>query len=422
MNDQSASEPVPPHRSELSLEYVSNDQMEQYNRAVAAGFHAEFHSEDFEVERELFDPKRSIGFTSGGRWVSSALTMPRRMTVPGGSVGTAAVTAVTVAPGYRRRGLLTQMMKRQLTDVAAGGEPLSLLWATESLIYGRFGYGQVTRKLTLSGLTREMDFLPEVDLGRGSADEVDQDQFLAAVGPLRESILPDRPGQLNRDPLWWRVTLYDPERHRDGAGPLRYLLHFSESGEPDGFATFRTKRNSSLTDLGGEVIIGDLDADNPAAYAGLWRWLLDLDLIRAFSKHTAPTDEPLLQLVANPRMITAKLNDATYARIVDVPAALSARSYACEVDLVLEVVDAFLPEVGGRFRLSGGPDAASAERTDRSPDLTVTARQLAAIYLGGTSARDFSRAGLLVEHAPGAVRRATTAFGSDRAAFCHDFF
>jgi len=344
------------------------------------------------------------------------------MTVPGGSVGAAAVTAVTVAPGYRRRGLLTQMMKRQLTDVAAGGEPLSLLWATESLIYGRFCYGQVTRKLALSGLTREMTFLPEVDLGHGSADEVSQEQYLAAVGPLREAILVDRPGQLNRDPLWWRVNLYDPERHRDGASPIRYLLHFSAAGEPDGFASFRTKRNSSLTDQGGEVIIGDLDASNPAAYAALWRWLLDLDLIRAFSKHVAPTDEPLLQLVTNPRMITAKLSDATYARIVDVPAALGARTYDAELDLVLEVVDAFLPDLGGRFRVSAGAEGATAVRTDQTPDLTLSARQLAAIYLGGTSPRDFARAGLLTEHTSGAVHRASVAFGSDRAPFCHDFF
>jgi predicted acetyltransferase len=399
------------------------DGLEEYARAVSAGFHSEFHADDFEVTKPTIVPDRVFGFRAGGRWVATTMSWPKTMTVPGGTVGAAAVSEVTVAPGYRRRGLLTKMMRHQLTDIAARGtEPVTVLWATESLIYGRFGYGQVTRRLELSGLTRELAFLPEVDLGHGSADEVTREQFLALAVPLRESLVADRPGHLDRNQDWWNMYLNDPERDRNGAGPIRYLVHFTEEGEADGFATFRTKRQSSQTDQGGEVVIGDLDAANPAAYAALWRWLLDLDLIRAFSKHVAPTDEPLRQLVANPRMITAKLSDATYARIVDVPAALSARTYRSELDLTLEVIDNFLPDFGGRFRLAGGPDGATVTRTDQTPDLTLTARQLSAVYLGGTSVQEFARAGLLSEHSPGAVHAATVAFGSDRAPFCHDFF
>ncbi|MBO0811320.1 MAG: GNAT family N-acetyltransferase [Microlunatus sp.] len=406
---------TPPHRAELFLDTVSEDQLEAFERAVTLGFHSDYHGDEWEAERKVYEPGRWFGFRSGERWVTSALSMARRMAVPGGTLDVAAVTAVTVAPAFRRRRLLTQMMRHQLTTIS---EPVALLFATESVIYGRFGYGGLTRQLRLSGKTRELGFLPEVDLGPGSVDEVTLEQYRALAAPLRAAILPDRPGHLERTEDWWASVLNDPERWRNGASARRYVLHFAGDGTPDGFACFRTKR----ADDGREVQIEELDASNPQSYAALWRWLLDLDLVRTVTRHSAPVDDPIHELLANPRMIKTELTDAAYARIVDVPAALQARTYSVDLDLVLEVVDQFLPDAGGRFRLQGGADGATVTRTDRSPDVTLTARQLAISYLGGTPATAFARAGLIEEHTPGALRTVTAGFGSDRAPFCPDFF
>src|SRR4051794_5934777 len=247
---------VPPHRADLRLHTVaSEEELDAFSRATARGFHSEFRPEDFAAERPLLELDRCFGFRSGDRWVTTALDAPRRMTVPGGSVPVAAVTAVTVAPGFRRQGLLTWMMRHQLTRIAEGGtEPLALLWATESLIYGRFGYGQTTRRLELSGETGRTAFLPDVDLGSGSTDEVEREEFLAVAAPLRASVLAERPGHLDRDEPGWTMALYDPEHNRGGSGPLRFALHFAADGAPDGFATFRIRRGGSFPE-GREVLI-----------------------------------------------------------------------------------------------------------------------------------------------------------------------
>ena len=409
---------TPPHQAELDLQTVAEDQIEDFERVVTRGFHSDFHGDEWVPERKSYVPGRWFGFRTGDRWVTTALSFPRRMSVPGGMVDVAGVTAVTVAPAFRRRGLLTAMMRHQLTTIS---EPIAMLYATESLIYGRFGYGSLTRHHRLSGKTRELGFLPEVDLGPGSVDEVDLDHYRSVVVPLRASMLGTRPGHLERDDVWWDGVFSDPERWRDGASAWRFALHFAADGTPDAYATFRTKRDSSIAD-GREVQVSEIDATSPQAYAALWRWLLDLDLIRAFRRGNAPVDDPLHELVANPRMIKTELSDAAYARIVDVPAALGARSYAVDLDLVIEVVDAFLPESGGRFRLQGGPDGSDVTRTDHTPDLSLSARQLAAIYLGGTPATTFARAGLLTEHTPGTAGLITRAFASDPAPFTTDFF
>ena len=104
------------------------------------------------MDRKLSDNKRMFGFKVGRRWVATCGDFERRLTVPGGAdVPTAAVTVVTVHPPYRRRGLLTAMMKHQLEQVAKRGEPLAALWASEALIYGRYGYGPATTRAVLKG-------------------------------------------------------------------------------------------------------------------------------------------------------------------------------------------------------------------------------------------------------------------------------
>jgi len=340
------------------------------------------------------------------------------MSVPGGRLPVAAVSLVTVAPAYRRRRLLTQMMQHQLEDVQRRGtEPVALLWASESLIYGRFGYGSAAPRLKLSGQTRSTAFVPQVDTGPGSVDEVTRQEFAAVVPALREQLLAVRPGQLDRPQPWWDLTLYDPEAWRKGASALRYALHFGPDSEVDGYALFRTNEADE-----GEVRVLELDAADPSAYAALWRYLLDLDLIRVFSRRNAPLDEPLRHLVADQRAITAELLDATYVRIVDLPAALTARTYSADLDLVLAVADPLLTANDGSYRLEVSGGRASVTRTRQEPDMSLSVRELGAIYLGGTALAPLHRAGLVSEHRTGAVLELAAAFSSAYAPFCPDFF
>lgn len=416
------SRPLPPHLAEPKLTYLEEAGTEAFTAAILRGFHDDYRPDLWEPFQKVQEPDRAFGFAVDGRWIATCGAFTRTMTVPGGSVPTAAVTAVTVSPTYRRRGLLTAMMKHQLEDIHRRSEPVALLWASESLIYGRFGYGHATPRLRISGQTPATAFLTGVDLGEGSVGEVERDDWLAAAMPLYDGLLGQRPGSLNRDASWWQVRLHDPEPWRRGAAALRFALHYDRSGQVDGFASFRVKGGDSGDNPAGEVQVADIEAGEPSAYAALWRFLLDLDLVRTFSRHNAPVDEPLRYLVADSRMIATELTDGTYARLVDVPAALQARAYAADLDVVIAVSDPLFPHNDASFRVQAGPDGADVSETRRRADVSLSVRDLGAIYLGGTQLSSLQSAGLVTEWTAGAVAAITAAFAAPRPPFCPDHF
>jgi predicted acetyltransferase len=417
--------PTAPHLVEPQLKHVTDATFKQFHAAISRGFQEAPRPETLDLDREVFDNERMFGFKVGRRWVSTCGDFARRLTVPGGAaVPTAAVTVVTVHPPYRRRGLLTAMMRHQLEQVARRGEPLAALWASESLIYGRFGYGPATTRAVLSGTNRRLSFLPGVATS-GSVDEVTREEFLAVAPGLHDSMRAERPGTMVRDKNVWEFAVFDMEFARRGSSEIRYVLHYDGAGDADGFATYRFKEKFD-EEPEGEVRIKEVWAEDPAAYATLWRYLLDLDLARTFHWWSAPLDEPLRHLVTDARAVGTTLTDNLYVRIVDVQAALAARKYAAGVDLVIEVDDPILTANTGRYRIvtDGDPEGSSAEvtRVTSAPDISMGVLELGSIYLAGVHLTDLHRVRRVCEHTPGAVAAASTAFGWHRAPWCPDMF
>ena len=98
--------------------------------------------------------------------------------------------------------------------------------------------------------------------------------------------------------------------------------------------------------------------------------------------------------------------------IVDVAAALLARQYQTDIDIVLDVRDSLLPVNAGRWRLVGPAfGAATVERTNARAALALDVRELGAAYLGGRSLCELASAGLVDQIRNGSLLRASTAFG-----------
>lgn len=402
----------------LELRPVTEPEFDRFHLAVERTFLSDVNEHDRERERAIFEFDRSLAVWDGADPVATIAAYSLEMTLPGGPRRVAGVSQVSVQPTHRRRGLLRTLMTTGLAGLRERGqEAVAALWATEPGIYGRFGYGAANSVVSVTVRRGEGAFgygAPEATgalrLGEPGAER-------AAMQAVLEAVRPTRVGLFARDDRWWDNRTSDPDarRARAGSSPLMAVVHDSDGGPdgstgPDGYALYSTAARWDDWVPRGTVDVREIVAHTPAAANSLWRYLLDTDLVAELTAWNLPLDSPLLHLMADARRARPTVRDNLHVRLVDLPRALSERSYTAPVDVVLEVSDRSAPWNAGRWRVSGGPGGgACAPTTDRA-DLALDVRELGAAHLGGVSLGALARAGLVQEHRPGAVAAAAQAW------------
>lgn len=352
------------------------------------------------------DPASPVGTV--GSWVAD-LTLPGRTSVPAW-----AISAVTVAPTHRRRGIARAMIEMELRDAVAAGVPIAMLTVSESTIYGRFGFAPAVLARDLVIDTRRATWTGPTSDGRVqfvTAEQVQQDGF-----EIVERVRLQTPGQMQYDGVLWDrqlgLMLGD-----DNAKNLRFIRHDDADGRPQGFAVYSVTEDD--VDFARHTLVLDtLVAATPEAYAGLWRFLLEMDLVSTIKAHLRPVDEPLHWLVADYRAVRSTEIDHLWTRILDVPAALAARTYASPGRLVLAVSDA-MGFAEGTWALEVDADGhAMVTSTDEAPDVTLSVGALSALHLGGASAHALATARIV----RGDVERLDAMFHSPVAPYLSIWF
>ncbi|MEU3607510.1 GNAT family N-acetyltransferase [Streptomyces sp. NPDC035033] len=354
-----------------------------------------------------------------GRPAGTAGAYSFELTLPGGAVVPAAgVTAVGVLPSHRRRGVLTGLMARQLKELRARGEFLSVLLASEAPIYGRYGYGPATftRRLTVprhrAGLDR-----PRAGGAAGAGAGADRIEVLrrAECGALLEEVYDRyrraRPGALSRPPRWWALGAGQPPV---APAPRHVAVHRDAGGAPDGYAVYTVD--------GGTLTVDETVAVDDAVFTALARFVLGHDLVTEVVLKHVPPGHPLRWQLADLRAGEAdQETDWLWVRILDVPRALTARGWAADGELVLDVDDPFLGE-RGRHLLTVRDGEPACVPTDREPDLSLDVRDLGAVYLGGTAPSTLVRAGHVRAHHEAAAPLADALFRTERPPHCLHWF
>lgn len=397
------------------LRVLADGDWANFERCLLRGFGGPGDApEESAMWRDLLPLQRTVAAWDGAEIVGTAGAFDFRLTVPGGAVLEAAgVTMVSVMPTHRRRGVLTAMMRRQLDDFRAWGAPLAVLTASEPQIYGRFGYGAATRQVYGSVDAGRVTVAVPPGAERIRMRLVTPHEGVAACEAVYARVVPTRPGMLARRPGWERLALNDPERDRGDFGPQLCVLAEAD-GEVRGYARYWVTSRATAHGVPDATLrLRDLEAVDPAAYAALWRYVTDMDLVSRVVFHNRPADDPVQQIVSDIRRCDLGWRDGLYVRLVDLPAALEGRVYAAPLDVVLDVADAFCPWNAGRWRLTADAAGAACERTTGPADLALGARELGTAYLGGHTLRTLAAAGLVTELRPGALARASAAFRSD---------
>jgi predicted acetyltransferase len=350
-----------------------------------------------------------------GEVVGGAGVFTFDFSVPGGSLPCAGVTVVGVYPTHRRRGILREMMRAQLDDVHARGEPIAALWASEETIYGRYGYGIASWCGEIS-VPRDRSAYRQPFERRGRVRAVTLDEAVELFPPVWEALRAHRTGVFARTETWWRERVLRTSDEQK-ATPKR-LVALEIDGEVQAYAIYRTTAAFEGFVSNARLDVVEAVGSSPQATAEIWRYLLDVDWMATINAARIPPDHPLFFLLANPRHARFKWHDALWVRLVDVGAALSGRAYATEGSVVFEVRDAFCPWNEGRWKLEGG----SASPTEDPADIALDVDALGSAYLGAVSFAQLREALRVEEHVPGAVARADALFGWHLGPWCPEIF
>ena len=387
-------------RQGLRYELVGDDtgRQDAFSQAVARGFHGGAPEEQALVEmRESSRERRAIGVWDDSAAepevpVSTVDSWPTPLSMPGDrDLEAWAISVVTVAPTHRRRGIARGLLEGELRAAIAHGTPLAILTVSESTIYGRYGFGPATWSAELVVDTKRARWVGPTPAGRVHLISRESARTIA-LG------LEERARVAGGIPTWgghWDRQLGLRPSQASKSADLRAVRYDDEAGEPQGFAVYRVKdAGPDFTKHPVEIVV--LIAATPDAYAALWRYVLELDLVHEVVAHQRSVDEPVKWMVADARaVLTRSVTDHLWARILDVPRCLEARTWQRAGRVVLDVADE-LGLAGGRFALEvDDAGAARVTTTDEPAEMSLGIAALSSLLLGGASPITLAAAGRL---------------------------
>lgn len=350
-----------------------------------------------------------------GEIVGGAGAFPFEFSVPGGVLPCGGVTVVGVPATHRRRGVMRAMMDAQLRDIHEREEPIAALWASEEMIYGRFGYGlaawcgEIKLPRTWNAYARPLEW-------RGRTRFVTSEEAARLFPPVWEALMRARPGVFQRTKEWWELRRLRMPDEED-ANPKRFAV-LELDGSVQAYAIYRIFPSFEEGSPNSRLEVSEVIGASPQATAEIWRFVLDIDLYGTLECSLLPVDHALFTLLANPRRARYRMGDSLWMRLVDVGAALSGRDYASDGSIVFDVRDAVCPWNEGRWKLEGG----SAVRTDDDADLALDVSELGSAYLGAVSFAQLRDGLRLEELSDGAVRRADVIFEWRPLPWCPEIF
>jgi predicted acetyltransferase len=405
---------------EIVLRTPAPSEFRRFVEPQSIAFNARMSDAQIDNDQRTIELDRFVGALEGDVVVGCGGAYSFGLTVPGGQVAAAGVTSVGVLPTHRRRGILRQMMTWIFDQARDRREPVAVLWASEAAIYQRFGYGMATQQTFFDAAKDKIVFIHPVE-SPGRMRIVDVDEAVARFPPVYEAMRPAHAGSLTRsDALWRWEYLTDNEWHRRGNGEMvRALLEVD--GETRGYTIYRQLGDWDRTGPKGTVTVTEVVGLDPVAEQALWQWLFSIDLISTVRGWRGPAPHPLQLMITEPRRLSVMVNDGLWLRIVDLPAALQARSYHGPGSIVIEVTDDFCPSNARRWQLdvrgAGGVGDAVVTPVlgDATADVRLDIGALAAVYLGAFRFRDLVRAGRARECRADASARADSLFATDRA-------
>lgn len=391
-----------------------------FARAEARGFLGTDPTDDIvRGIRETMNERRNVGVfarsaAADALPVATVSSWITPMAVPGpegAHLPMWAISAVTVSGTHRRRGIARNLLKGELRAAAEAGVPIAGLTVSEATIYGRYGFGPAIPVARMQVDARRSGGIALPGSDEVTLEYVEQETLAAVLGAVHERTSRLSAGDIPGWPMRWRrMAGLEPDDAK--ARAVRGVRALDATGATRGVLAYTLDELSD--EFGADLAVRHLDAETPEALRALWAFAVNHDLIRTVHADLRPIDDPLPWLVVDQRAVQTTVHDHGWLRILDVPAALTARTYRAPLDLVLQVADP-LGFAEGTWRMRVDDDGvATIEASTNTPDVVLDVAALSSLYLGGVRATTL-HAAARISAAADVARALENAFGTATA-------
>jgi predicted acetyltransferase len=405
---------------DIQIRTCTEEDMDRFLITTEAAFGQGVDEKERARMKKNLEPERCFAAWDGDAMVGAGANYSLTLSIPGGELPAAGVTMIGVLPTHRRRGILTKMMARLADDAAAHAEPVAILWASETSIYQRFGYGPATKQVLLDAEKNRLLWLDPSPI-RGSVRLLSEDETLKTLPDIYERVRLQTPGSFARSSDWWsHHRLKDHDENSGSNGPL-FRAALEIDGRAEAYALYRVEQFWDAAARNKLHVIEALGATDEATRE-IWKYLFSLDLIETVRSWWLPIDHPLFLMVAEPPRLGMRLINSLWLQVLDVQAALEARSYAAADSVVFEISQGPVPAAQGRWRLDAQGSTPAVGRTDDDPDVQLSIQDLGGMYLGGCTFAQLLAAGRGCEVTDGAAARFDALFHTARAPYCTEIF
>jgi predicted acetyltransferase len=405
---------------DIEIRVCTEQEMDRFLITTEAAFGQGVDEKERERMKKNLEPARCFAAWDGDDMVGAGANYSLKLSIPGGEIPAAGVTMIGVLPTHRRRGILTRIMERLAEDAAARREPVAILWASESSIYQRFGYGAATKQVLLDAEKDRVLWL-DPSPARGKVRLLSEEETLKTLPDIYERARLQIPGSFARSEDWWRYhRLKDHSENSGSNGPL-FRAALEVDGRDEAYALYRVEQ---FWDAAARNKVHVLEAlgTNDEATREIWKYLFSLDLVRTVSTWWLPVDHPLFLMVTEPPRLGMRLVNSVWLQILDVKTALESRGYATSDSLVFEIAEGPVAGTEGRWRLDTRGSVPAVSRTDDDADISLAIQDLGAMYLGGCTFAQLHAAGRGREITDGAGARFDALFHTARAPYCTEIF
>ena len=368
------------------------------------------------VVRNSQKPEWTLCAFDGEMMATSFAAFPFTIRANGNTLPYAGITAVGTRPEYRRQGLLRRIMTQAFVQYKEQGQCTAGLWASQAAIYRRYGFSQLGALRRYEVDTVDLRLIGDEPTGL-TVNRYEGAQALQSMKEVYRTFANQRFGYLHRGTPVWIETILGEED-----GPVWVAVVSDADKNPLGYVAYTLRANKvKHAARSQEIQIKDLAWTDVNAYRALWSYLGAHDLVGRVVWNNAPIDDPLHELMQEPRLLHHQDLEGSWFRLVDVPDALGKRGYHGNGAIVIEVLeDSLAPWNAGCWQLEVENGLAQVSKATKPAQLTLSTAALGAAFSGSRTVSDLVHWGMA--QCTSDVMQADALFATQHRPHCPDHY